>query len=379
MCIRDRYRDFELKCQVRLKESKGNSGVQIRSNIHDLARFAVTGPQGDIGDGYWGCLYGENFGGMMKQVPADKINKMLKIDDFNDYNITCVGKHVTITINGEAVVDNDFEKLPDEGIIAFQLHSGGPMEVTFKNIEFKEVNVSKKGSSPIASNSDPRQASAPFRPRQNEDVAISDGFLPFFNGKDLSEWVHVDNQLDTFRVVNGEIVASGKATGTLRTKKMYENFVLEFEWMHENRTEIGNSGVFIWGSKECANNTPFHLGIEVQVLVNFEADWATSHGDVFSVNGAKCRPDRPHPKGMERCLPSEQRAKGGGQWNHYKIVAVNGRIKLHVNGKEVSGVTECKPRKGFIGLNSEGAVCHFRNFRIKELPSTNPRMDEIAN
>ena len=97
---------------------------------------------------------------------------------------------------------------------------------------------------------------------------------------------------------------------------------------------------------------------------------ATSHGDLFSIWGATCTPDRPHPSGVERCLPSENRAKGGGEWNHYKVIANDGVIKLEVNGKEVSGVSKCNPRKGYLALESEGAECHFKNIKIKELPST---------
>src|SRR5262249_48964355 len=46
----------------------------------------------------------------------------------------------------------------------------------------------------------------------------------------------------------------------------------------------------------------------------------------------------------------------------------DGAIKLHVNGKEVSGISDCPPRKGYLALQSEGAECHFKNIRIKELP-----------
>jgi hypothetical protein len=120
-------------------------------------------------------------------------------------------------------------------------------------------------------------------------------------------------------------------------------------------------------------------GIEVQILVNYpNVGWATNHGDLFSIWGAKCTPDRPHPKGYERCLPSEERCKGGGEWNHYKVTANDGSIKLEVNGKEVSGVSKCNPRKGYLALESEGAECHFKNIKIKELPSTNPKPEEIA-
>jgi hypothetical protein len=143
LCSKKKYRDFELKFKIRLKDGKGNSGVQIRSKIHDRKKFAVTGPQADIGEDYWGCLYGENFGGMMKQAPAKKVNKVLKKADFNDYYIKCKGKHVTIKVNGLTTVDDDFEKMPDEGIIAFQLHGGHVMEVTFKDIQFKDLSAKK--------------------------------------------------------------------------------------------------------------------------------------------------------------------------------------------------------------------------------------------
>ena len=211
-----------------------------------------------------------------------------------------------------------------------------------------------------------------------------DGFVPLFNGKDLSGWAYVNTPEMTFYVKDGEIITTGTPTGFLRTDRQYENFILELEWMHENKKEVGNSGLFVWGDPLPAVGSPYTRGIEVQVLVNLEYKdkkgnvTATSHGDVFAIWGATCKPDRPHPGGAMRCLPSEYRAKGGGEWNHYRVEANNGVIKLHVNGKEVSGVSECKPRKGYLALESEGAVCHFRNIKIKELPSTNPKLEEVA-
>ena len=141
LCSKKKYKDFEMKFQIKLGGGPdANSGIQIRSHIHDMKKFAVTGPQADIGAGWWGSLYGENFGGMMKKADEKAVNAKLKKDDFNDYTIKCVGKHVTITVNDVTTVDDDFEKMPAEGIIAFQLHvTKTPMEVTFKNIEFKEL------------------------------------------------------------------------------------------------------------------------------------------------------------------------------------------------------------------------------------------------
>lgn len=145
LCSKQKYGDFELKFKVRLKGGIGNSGVQIRSKIDDRNKFVVAGPQCDIGAGYWGSLYGERFGDkMMKQSPPDLVKKVVKPSDFNDYAIKCVGKHVTIKINGETMVDGEFDEMPDEGIIAWQLHAGfKSMEVIFKDIEFKDLGKKK--------------------------------------------------------------------------------------------------------------------------------------------------------------------------------------------------------------------------------------------
>jgi hypothetical protein len=150
LCSKKKYKDFEMSFKIRLKNGVGNSGVQIRSKVVDVKQFAVAGPQCDIGAGYWGSLYGERFGGMMQGAPAAS-QKVVKATDFNDYSIKCVGQHVTIKVNGETTVDETFDKawaakgkgrqaLPEEGIIAFQLHAGfKSMEVTFKDIHFKEL------------------------------------------------------------------------------------------------------------------------------------------------------------------------------------------------------------------------------------------------
>ena len=58
LCSKKKYKDFELSFKVKLTGTgwTGNSGVQIRSKVHDMKKFAVTGPQCDMGGGYWGSL-----------------------------------------------------------------------------------------------------------------------------------------------------------------------------------------------------------------------------------------------------------------------------------------------------------------------------------
>jgi hypothetical protein len=203
-----------------------------------------------------------------------------------------------------------------------------------------------------------------------------DGWTPLFNGKDLSGWVPVQVAPNTFTVRDGIIVSTGVPTGVMRTDRQYENFELELEWKHI--VPQGNAGLFVWSYPITALGQPFTKSIEVQILDGRNGETYTSHGDIFSIHGARMKPDRPHPKGAERCLPSEFRCKPAGEWNHYRVVCNDGVIKLSVNGKEVSGGSQCTPRKGYICLESEGTECHFRNIRIKELPSTNPKPEETA-
>ncbi len=201
-------------------------------------------------------------------------------------------------------------------------------------------------------------------PRAGQEEA---GFVPLFNGRDLAGWVNVNCAPETWSVGDGMIHCTGKPICELRTDRMYENFVLELEYKHLQPK--GNAGVFIWGDALTARGQPFVRSIEIQVLDGRNTENYTSHGDVFAIHGARLTPDRPHPTGAMRSLPLERRARPAGEWNHYRITARNGTVKLAVNGKEVSGGYDVSPRKGYIHLESEGAPVQFRNLRLRELPS----------
>lgn len=130
------YRDFELKVRVKLRNH--NSGIQFRSRRADDG--AVSGPQADAADGYWGLLYEERGRGILERFPADKADALVKKGDWNDFVITAKGSHVTIDINGTRVIDREDPKFKPKGIIAFQVHAGEPMEVRFRDVEIRELD-----------------------------------------------------------------------------------------------------------------------------------------------------------------------------------------------------------------------------------------------
>jgi len=213
--------------------------------------------------------------------------------------------------------------------------------------------------------------------------AFIDGHAKGWRALTEEDFVNVNCAEDTWSFEkDGLIKCTGKPKGVIRTKKMLTNLELVVQWRHLK--DAGNSGVFLWAmpasiKKLEAGQGRLPGGIEVQVLdlgyaeyykkrYNKPPDWFTSHGDVFSTGGARIDPFPPvGPKGR-RSFPTKNLTKGVGQWNHYYVRAINGEVRLWVNGEEVSGGTNSKPATGYLCLESEGAPIEFKGLRIRELP-----------
>jgi hypothetical protein len=134
------YGDFELRLEFRLRKGEGNSGVQFRSQrVKDSSE--VSGYQADIGEKYWGCLYDESRRNkVLVQAPAE-LEKSLHKDDWNSYIIRAVGSHIQLTLNGVKTVDyrEEDEAVAREGIVALQVHAGGPLRVEFRKLRIREL------------------------------------------------------------------------------------------------------------------------------------------------------------------------------------------------------------------------------------------------
>ena len=211
----------------------------------------------------------------------------------------------------------------------------------------------------------------------------------------LDDFVNVNGDADTWSEEGGVITCTGKPNGGARTKTQFTNFEMVVEWKHHEYA--GNSGVFVWCPESAFTDLPKgtlpRQGIEVQVLdLGYEenwlknkgkhSNWFTSHGDVFPVGGSKMTAFTPeitykddagkpfkvgNPK-SSRSFPTMRLTKPAGEWNHYYVRAINGEVRLWVNGREVTGGKDCSPSTGYLALESEGAKVQFRNLRIRELP-----------
>ena len=211
--------------------------------------------------------------------------------------------------------------------------------------------------------------------------AFIDDTQPGFRDLKAQDFTKVNSNDDTWSWKDGVLHCTGKPVSVMRTMKEFKNFEMVVEWSHQK--PAGNSGVFVWATPAsiekltAAGKPGLPQGIEVQVLdhgytdkvkaAGGKTDWFGTNGDVFPV-GVKMTPFPPLSPDGSRSFPRKNLAKGHGEWNHYYIRAINGEVRLWVNGEEVSGGTACNPAQGFLCLESEGSPILFRKLRIRELP-----------
>ncbi len=210
--------------------------------------------------------------------------------------------------------------------------------------------------------------------------ATIDGIGPGWRELSESDFTNVNCEPDTWTWKDGTAHCTGQPVGVIRTVKEYGNFELVAQWRHLKSG--GNSGIFVWTIPDSLKDLkPGRLphGIEVQVLDHGyteqyekqskkKADWFTTNGDVFPVGAMKLTPFPPVSPDGSRSFPRKELSKGINEWNHYYVRAINGEVRLWVNGEEVSGGTGANPRSGYLCLESEGSPVEFRNLRIRELP-----------
>ena len=142
LCTTRNYTNFVLRLKFKLVGKGANAGVQFRTkripNHHE-----VSGYQADMGDpSWWGCLYDESRRNkILAQADKDAVNKVLKREDWNDYQIRAEGKRIVLAINGLQTIDytEDDPKIEDYGVICVQIHSGPASEAWYKDISINEL------------------------------------------------------------------------------------------------------------------------------------------------------------------------------------------------------------------------------------------------
>jgi hypothetical protein len=150
------YANFDLRLKFKLTGTEGqiNGGVQfwsVRGPSEGAGKpipdYEMIGYQADLGGdtkggNFYGALYDESRRRKVLAAPEPEIiAKALKLDDWNDYRIRCVGRHIQLWVNGVPTVDytETDEGIAQKGLIAVQIHGGGKAEARYKDIVIEEL------------------------------------------------------------------------------------------------------------------------------------------------------------------------------------------------------------------------------------------------
>jgi|GEM_PF-102756 len=182
--------NFELRLKYRF-QGGGNSGIQVRSLVLDAVHpWCVGGYQYDLSPGgdIDGLLYEERSLRSLGIMPGNaavialdgrrwrtkvladdaRLRAIHRRDDWNEAGIRAVGNRIEFSKNGEKVlevVDHDAAHRRLSGVIAMQLHVGGPMKVQFKDVWLQELPPAPDKNNPtsglIACEATPIAADAP--------------------------------------------------------------------------------------------------------------------------------------------------------------------------------------------------------------------------
>ena len=134
---KDKYKDFELTLEFK-QGADGNSGVFFRSSIEGTK---ITGWQAEVAPpgNNTGGIY-ESYGRGWLIQPDPEKDKYLKFGEWNTMKVRAKGDKVETWLNGHEMISLEDEKIGQAtGIIALQIHSGGGIKVSWRNIEIREL------------------------------------------------------------------------------------------------------------------------------------------------------------------------------------------------------------------------------------------------
>ena len=143
LCTEKEYGNFVLRAKFKLMgdPTKANAGIQFRSK-RIPNNNEVIGYQADLGQDYWGALYDESRRKTVLARPKlDELKKVLKMNDWNQYEIRAEGKRIRLSINGFQTVDyTEAEQgIAEQGCICVQIHAGPPSQASYKDLTIEEI------------------------------------------------------------------------------------------------------------------------------------------------------------------------------------------------------------------------------------------------
>ena len=214
-----------------------------------------------------------------------------------------------------------------------------------------------------------------------QGAELEEGFVPIFNGKDLSGW---EGEQGFWSVEDGAItgITTPEKPVKLATYLMWRGGkVADFELRFSYRIAVGNSGVQFRSRR-----------LENWDVAGYQADFDAPNqwtGCLYDCNSHRADPNRViGPRGQKVAIdafgkrtatavadPAEllKHVKKDG-WNEYHVIARGPLVTLKINGQVMSQVIDNEKQKasasGIIAIQLHGGApmkVQVRNLRVKHL------------
>lgn len=360
------YSDFIFRFEFKLEDGS-NNGVGIRAPADGDA--AYMGMEIQILDevaadrGKWGKLRPAQYHGSIYDVVAAKKGALKPVGEWNEQEITAIGRRIKVVLNGQTITDADLNEITDPAII--RKHPGlfrdrGHIGFLGHNdyLELRNIRVKEL-------------------PRTEKDHTPPEGFTALFNGKDLAGWKGLvadpkkraamtpaelaaeqekaDELMRTnWKLEDGALAYRGKSFDNLCTVKDYANYELLVDWKIE---PYSDSGLYLRGSPQVQiwdpHTKPTKAGSEV------------GSGGFYN-----------NQKNPSKALKVAD--KPIGEWNRFRILMVGEKAHIFLNGELVVRDTTLENYwdrsqpiylTGPIELQAHNTPVWFKNIYVRELPA----------
>ncbi|HEX3716777.1 MAG TPA: DUF1080 domain-containing protein [Verrucomicrobiae bacterium] len=355
------FGDFIFRMDFKLTPGANNGvGIRVPMETNDLTYSGNEVQILDDDDPQYAHLDPGQYCGSLYKIFAAKRGALKKVGEWNHYEISFIGRHITVALNGATIVDGNVNTvtspavlrghpgmLRDRGHIALLGHWS---YVEFRNIYIKELPVSETDNTP------------------------PEGFTALFDGNDLNGWKGLvadpparakmsseelaaaqgpaDRRMrDHWKVEGGTLVFDGKGDN-LCTARDYGDFEMLVDWKIAPR---GDSGIYLRG-------TP-----QVQI-------WETNSPGQFDPPEGSGELWNNHKNNRHPMVYADHPV---GEWNRFRILMVGEKVHVFLNGQLVVRDTTLEnywePDKpiypiGQIELQNHGGPLWFKNIYIREIP-----------
>ncbi len=353
------YSDFVFRFEFKLTPG-ANNGVGIRAPLEgDAAYMGMECQVLDDTAPMYAHLEPGQYHSSIYKVVAAKRGSLKPVGEWNREEISAIGPHIKIIVNGMVTVNADLNSVTDPHVLAehpgFRRDRGhvgflghGPADVQFRNVRIRDLG----------------------KPERDNVAPV--GFKRLFDGTDLKGWKGLvadpphrakmseselaatqvkanDSAFIHWKAEGGEIVYDGK-NNSLCTDKDYGDFELLVDWKIEPG---GDSGIYLRGSPQ------------VQIWDPDVHPGRPGEGSGGLYNNEK------NPSG-----PSKRADKPIGEWNRFRILMIGDKVTVHLNDDlVVHNVTmenyweRDKPiyPVGQIELQHHGSILRFKNIYIREI------------